>query len=1717
VIAPDTPRLDERRTKDFAAELQARARAWIPSWGLADAEGDFGRALLEIAARFSSEVAERLDGAGDKMRRGFLDWLAVRGLAARPARVPVVFKLADAARVAVLAEAPARMQVDAGGTPVVFETEKDVRVVPGRLASIVGVDADQDAFYLAPPGLSDLQPLEAAPTRWQAKSFAAAGATKFQLDPEGGLAEGSIIEADGQQYRVKGVDKDLVTIEPPLAGGLSPATIVSKVETFTPFEGTARNWQEHALYFGDADLLNVEAAATIEVIGATTLRSGVTWQYYGKVDGDDEVGWQTLALGSEDEQRTAKGIILKKKKGAVETTDIAGRSSRWIRAFNRKSDALVRSDEFTIGINAELCADEVLRQAPDPDLQSAAAEGMANTTPLVLENVFLPLGREPRQFDAFYLGSKEVFSKPHASVRLWFEMADPKFAALASLRQGSSGDQVLAGVAADGHLHLLQFSIGTAGLSRYAGRDPLRPPSPGNTGAAVAGTSVPLDPRPAYRPPMWVGIPGINFFVAVAAGNSVWLWHENQFLPSASGWIRLGPVIANADSTTRLTGLVHLADAGSGQLFALVNTTLYVRDLNAANGAWQSVVTRDGAADVDLVQIAPIAVEVENLNGNINQGLVGVDSTGRLYAIELSGAPLAGACTQLLDTIEQTMVPAAVRRSDDRLVAVAMSDDPTDRTLFGFLSTPGTLILEETDEATLDWPDAGGDPDIAGTSIDLNAYSNGLTFVVSIKSSEVLTAVAAWTPEFSPTEFTPVFITSIPSTIGNAGGAPTLLPQHLLVPTMTGEVIVAPFDPLLRSPRIAPLETVVITDAPEDRLVVGDIVAFLVDDSGSDVFQEETIPDSGISHGGEVFHAFATPTVGDALLVYKLASPIYTGTLPDPAILDEMRLDGADATTRQDSVLRIATHLSIQLYNVDTLVGDVATLDRALDITDDTQPIDYQSPDRSDARVRSSLRLDPAASGNWDANLLTSTRLRFPDGEPEFQVGTALEVDGSHPVLVALRDTWTTIPIDPIGTGVRFTIDASVGGWTRQLGDSSSNPDLSWEYWNGTGWWTLGAIHDDTLNLKRTGAVRFTVPADLKESDWSGKTNHWIRARLIGGDYGQEKVTVVSVTVGNTTTQTVQRSLDGIRAPSVLKLHLSYGLCDGALPSFVLAADSGSIRDQSDANKTPGAVVEGFVPLSVLLGRLSDGATTSEPTASDCPPECGCGGTHNAGATASTAGASSSSSAVTPAGGRALLIGVNAPLSEAPVNVLLLVDEHNYASLAPLTTEALIADRFQPIVADDATRALGESGVLSMAFAVQPAPRELFGQTLTWLRLRAKPSATLTWAPTLRGAYLNAVWASATETLTRELLGSSQGEPNLTLRVARPPVLHDTLELRVREPLGDEEREELQKEGPLRVLSRVDGLDGDWVLWDRVIDPGDEAPSRRVYALDESNGEVRFGDGLHGRIPPIGRDSIVAFSYKRTEAGPPGSDKVPANTITARTPLNLVSPVESVEAVIAADQAAGGTPPESVDRVMRFGFARLRHRSRAVTIRDIEDLTLQSSPDIAQARAFAGRGYVRVVVVMKGRNPQPTAAQVRELRRLLLDAAPSTLAAPSALRISGPSVRQLRVHLQLRTETLDYAGDLLRDVKARLASFFDTATGGAERLGWPLGVNPSEEDVALALIDIPHLDSIEDVGLREIVGDEEEQPWPSSLKRHEIALLADDSVRIQFETAEMLA
>lgn len=1718
----NAPRFEERRKSEFSTELRKRAQAWIPSWDIGGGDRDFGHALLEIAARFNAEVAERLDNVGEKMRRGFLDWLAVRGIAAKPSRLPVVFKLADAAQEPVLASAPVQLQADADGSSVVFETEKDLRVVPGRLDVLVGVDAGKDAFFLPPPGLSDLNPLEPLPTQWVLKSFASVGATKLQLDPDIGLVPNMILEAAGHQYRIIQVDNEIVTIDPALQSEILEDTTVRKVTTFSPFDGIAINRQEHALYLGHMDLLNIEAAATIEVVGTTTLPPGVTWQYWGKVEGNDEIGWKPLTPAL-NQQQHPDAVVLEKKKGSVEPRDINGKNSRWIRAFTnvvKPEDAPFTVDQLSLRINSFGCHPNSLPCPSAVSTTSPVAEALTNNTPLVLSEPFYPLGREPRLFDAFYLGCDEAFSKRAAEAQICFQMADATCLAYTAVSEGQYANQIVAGVGKDRALHLFRLSP-TGAVTLFRG--PLRPPRP-------VDPSEQLNPTPTVelnlrcRPVIWTGSPNIDdFYVAVAAGGDIWIWHENASDQKQSGWKFHSRVPNVPGVLAQIEDIIVLKSRPRTPGALLSNGRFFVFD----GTDW---IEPQGSRNVPLQSYAAIVLIYDYDNKTPTDSLVAVSVAQRLYRLELDGAETeilegqnvhgpnvdigrasqgggvpVGAIRPSANVINGSLHIVAVGPQRDELIAIKIKQGNKSQRI-----------------------SLGGGAEAVGTEIARTTVSGKIQFSVCVKTNAGGTLVASWVPTFANNDPTILFESSVSEAANNIGGSPLIVGSYVVTSGSRGDMFVADFNPFRR------LEFT--TKIIGEGLILPNTAPFGVNDFLSVVVgtnnkrKEWKINKAPSTRGQEVVYVVDPPNelhghiADDPQLIGYLAASSGMGTHKGGK---RITLSPADSAIGKGMLLRI------QVKGKEPVIREVDKVTLGQSKTDveltaalpgnSKDDLSYWKPIPSVARVVPTIEFTPLADGIWDSSILDGTDVYIPSIPPNVvkpspQRATAFSNSGGHPAVVTLTQRWELNAPDP-SKNTPFIIDGVFSNWHQQVSDTSSNPALSWEYSNGKAWWSLSISEDGTTRFGTTGAVKFKIPNDIAKSDWSGKTNYWIRARLVGGNYGQEEVKVISRpgSKPGETEQIIERSSDNIRAPQVLDMHISYAICESLPPTFVFTQDSDSMRDQSEANRTDGVVVEAFVPLAFTLGRLSHASTPTVPSA-ECPPDCRCHGEKGTGIGASIVTTGQPPASIQPMAGRALFIGLDATVSGAPVNVLLLVEkEQDHSGFLPLKIEALVADRFVPIVADDGTRGVGESGRISMAFAIPPTRGELFGKTLIWLRLSPATSVNNDeWKPALFGAYLNGVWANATETLTRELVGSSDGSPNLTVQLARPPVLHGTLELRVKEPLGDEERVALRKDDARRVLSDVQDLPGDWVLWKQATDPGDEPATERVYAFDEATGEIRFGDGQHGMIPPIGRDSIVAFSYQRTEPPKPGSEIVPGNLIAPRTALNLVSPVEGVEAVTVADQAAGGAPPEPNDRVLRFGFSRLRHRNRAVTPQDLEDLALQNSPDVAQARCFVRRGFIRLVIVMRGKNPIPNAAQIRELHRLLTAVAPPALSEQKALQIIEPSLRRLRVHLTLRVELLEHAGVLSEEVKRRVIGLFDTTTGGNDGGGWALGVNPNEESVALALIDAKHLESLIQVKFLEIADDGAQRMWPASLKPVELVVLDTDPVRIEFVTAGVM-
>jgi predicted phage baseplate assembly protein len=1685
-----TPRFETRRHQQWRDELVGRARDWLSEWRPRIGNGDFAAALFEIAARLQSEVAQRLDKAADKNFRGFLDWLGVRGQPGRAARLPIVFQM-TAGSDPVDAAAPVQFQASGGGQPIVFETVSDLRLIPGSLASLVAADPANDAFYLPPGSIFSQMPPPAMTSEWQLKASANVGDTRVQLDPQIGLDPGLILRdpANRQQYRVSAANAGIVTLDPAIAAAMpvmpgAPPPRLLRVDAFDGFGAGWLNAQGHAVFLGAANALNIATAAVIEIVNGAVTLADADWRYSGAPSAAEPSGWLPL------QKVVSNGrLYLLKPAGAIASVPVEARPSRWLRATSQLAagDSPAQAFGLRLLINCrptEGWPPQVADYFNAPAPAKISLEGIANTAPLVLDAPFYPLGPEPRLFDAFYLGCQEAFSKPAARVTLSFTIDDSFGGPLAAI--ALAPDNLAVGVGLDAKLHRLHQSETGVGANRSPLVEFLAPVAPSSPdGQPIALTA---GPRPGAA--SWRG----TAYVTVAAGAEVWRWSQNQ----AGGdgvWASLDrPMQGSAAQDAVETILLRTSSDAGLRAYAAGAGNLYQRDAILA-ADWQPVPVLDQGQPVHVAKLAPV-VRAAASPGELYEadGLACLDQQGRLFLRSPAGTWNRIA---LADSLDPAVYPLIVKDDAGRLLCFAGRAMPNSAP-----STPIAFDLAQPDQTVTD------NTVLVGNAVDFAVrHPNEVVAVFAGKPQDGSAGVAVWDAFGDGT-----LVLSAPPVGTSALAEPPLrVGDYRLFAEKKGDVGIATVDPGLMQTVVnaAVTDAALFTDNARDW---SHEVNLLLDLTPTRA-QKEVVAVTSVhrlaadSWAFELEHSRVPAESPVASTIYRaLHADLRTGNR-----LTVRRVELADNDTdaqagRQlyltwDNRTRIIPIRAIEPPAAPS-VRPIAVLERELPPTAATPQ--YKTVEAAgDHDVVLRPIVDCGGLRDTVRDALGQGFAEFPTLDPARQ--NVLQIIAADQRII-LAAPWNRRP--SAGGQFDFTAFAALSGWRNFALPRAQNPVLSWEYWDGTGWWQIPGLADDTSNLVTSGTVFFCVPANLQPTDVAGRTNNWIRARLVSGDYGQETVTIHTTgpDLHGDTTQQIIRSSDAIHPPYVVRLDLSYQLCCPVLPDVVLTRDNGGDRDQTAANNTAGAIVEHAVPLGVALSRLAGSTRTGAPPGQTAPLDC-------VDCNASQAGpvATAPAAAVTVTGndgGRALYLGFDSKLEDGPISLLFLVVDSADDGAFPLRVEALTGSGFKPVAADDGTRGLSESGIISFNLAESPQLTSLFGVEHYWLRLRPNlASAAAGWQPQIRGAYLNAAWAKAAETQRLQILGSSDGSPNQTATLARPPVLANSLELRIFERLDDEEVAALLRQDPNAVKDPLGPWPGPWVLWHETTNLTDNPADARVYRLDDVSGVVTFGDGVNGKIPPTGTNVIVAVQYERV-------GDATANDITAWSQLNLVTPLQGAQGIFAPDGAAGGANSQDPADTLRFAPFNLSARGRALTVTDYEQLALQFAPEIAQARALPTRGGICLVVVTGGRDPIPSNAVQRELRLDLLDRSSPMMSVPGALVIAPPRPVAARLELALTVDAVKFSGAVSRDALSRINELIDPGSGGHDGTGWQLGDVPTDTDIAAALADVDHLQGIDRVSLYQINDDGSETPFPAALRADQLFRLAPDGVSIEFAYAQ---
>jgi predicted phage baseplate assembly protein len=356
----------------------------------------------------------------------------------------------------------------------------------------------------------------------------------------------------------------------------------------------------------------------------------------------------------------------------------------------------------------------------------------------------------------------------------------------------------------------------------------------------------------------------------------------------------------------------------------------------------------------------------------------------------------------------------------------------------------------------------------------------------------------------------------------------------------------------------------------------------------------------------------------------------------------------------------------------------------------------------------------------------------------------------------------------------------------------------------------------------------------------------------------------------------------------------------------------------------------------------------------------------------------------------------------------------------------------------------------------------------------------------LSGVLLNTTMASQAVSIQNETLGSSDASKSQKFSTTSKPILEgQQLDVRELEIPPDSELEKIEADGienPLRVITDDTGRPVEiWVRWIQKPDFYGSGARDRHYVLDNLTGEVTFGDGQNGLIPPTGVGNILMTLY-RNGGGTTGNKL--AGTIT-----QLKTTVPYVEKVVNHLDAAGGTDAETTASLLERAPRILRHGYRAVTVKDYEDIAMLASTEVARAKCIPlvniktgegnadviENGTVSLIIVPRSSDAKPIPGS--ELLARVQDFIGQWQSPLATLIVAAPKYVAISVTVDAALTSPDGASEIKLAINKALSDYLHPLTGGYDGTGWTFGRYPYESNLYALIEEIEGVDHVRNLSL----------------------------------------
>ena len=525
------------------------------------------------------------------------------------------------------------------------------------------------------------------------------------------------------------------------------------------------------------------------------------------------------------------------------------------------------------------------------------------------------------------------------------------------------------------------------------------------------------------------------------------------------------------------------------------------------------------------------------------------------------------------------------------------------------------------------------------------------------------------------------------------------------------------------------------------------------------------------------------------------------------------------------------------------------------------------------------------------------------------------------------------------------------------------NLRLVWEYPIGEGKWNFLKVSDETQLFTKDGRVTFDIPKDIAFVEISGEDGYWVRCRLADGNYGAEEHSAYDESSG-----TVVTTPSTLRPPALSEITIRY------------------TKPREDIKEC--RVLNNF---KYDYKEFMDDVPTILFDAEGEREE-------------------------------AMFFAFNSYLSEDYLSIYFDIETGNeneniFARQRVIEWQLLQDDQWIKLdnVLDE-TDGMTVSGSVTINL---PSIEKLEKNILyieeyerMWIKAKVKFNS-LQHAPNIKKILLNTVSVVQEESYQDELLGRSDGLPDLKFalnykNLSKPPIV----------TVGDDE----------------------FIAVDRFIDHGKDD---KVFRFNGITGVIEFGDDEYGVVPLLG-DSIYIKEYSITNGK---NGNVNSGEITV-----LRESINYIDSVINHKPSINGEDADTLNDLKRHAPSVLKTMDRAISIEDYELLCENFSPAIKKAKCISTNGEVVIIPLTES-----IIKDMGFINKKLLDDLKKYLKDRSILTIEPilltPTVVTVAVHMKLLYTVENYnisKLELQNRILDNAQLYFDPLTG-YKGDGFPIG------------------------------------------------------------------